>query len=216
MSEYLQPLQSGCEEIGLGLSDKQYELLLAYLALFAKWNKAYNLSAVRNPKDMISRHLLDSLSVVPALESLSGKRFIDVGTGGGLPGIPLAIARPDLAIALLDSNGKKTRFLTQVKLELGLTNISVINTRVETYQPEEKYDVVISRAFASLEDMVSGCQHLLHENGCFAAMKGVFPKDELSSIEKRYMVERSLALHVPETVGERHLLIIRQAAPDQK
>ncbi len=198
--------------MGVTLTPAQYQKLLQYLALFAKWNKAYNLSAVRDPAEMVSRHLLDSLSIVNTVRDLPGERLLDVGTGGGLPGIPLAIVFPDRSITLLDSNGKKTRFLTQVKLELGLDNVTVENRRVEGFQPEHKFDVIVSRAFASLQDMVEGCEHLLAESGVFAAMKGVFPKDELSPLEKRYMVERSQALSVPGTVGERHLIVLRPAA----
>lgn len=205
-------LVAGAGELGVELSDSQLQQLLQYLALFIKWNKAYNLSAVRDPAEMVHRHLLDSLSVVPALRDYTGPagRFIDVGTGGGLPGIPLAILFPEKYFTLLDSNGKKTRFLFQVKVSLKLNNVTVENRRVESYQPEQLFDGVISRAFASLLDMVEGCKHLLTPEGRFWAMKGIYPQDELSVLAKHYKVEDSFALSVPDSEGERHLLVLSQ------
>jgi len=205
-------LAAGARELGVELSDTQLQLLLRYLALFIKWNTAYNLSAVRDPAEMVSRHLLDSLSVVPALRDCAGpkQRFIDVGTGGGLPGIPLAILFPKKHFTLLDSNGKKTRFLFQVKVSLGLKNVTVENRRVENYQPDQLFDGVISRAFASLLDMTEGCKHLLTPEGRFWAMKGIYPQDELSVLPKHYKVEDSFALSVPGSEGERHLLVLSQ------
>jgi len=195
----------GIEVLGLDVSDQKLDLLLEYLQLFHKWNRTYNLSAVRNPEEMVHRHLLDSLSVIP---HINGKNFIDVGTGGGLPGIPLAIMFPEKSFTLLDSNGKKTRFLFQVKTSLHLDNVTVENQRVEAFQPETKFCAVISRAFASIEDMVKGCHHLLSENGLFYAMKGQFPQDELSVLEKHYKVVDSFALTVPDSDGERHLIVL--------
>lgn len=198
-------LQSGAAALSVELSDQQSEQLLTYLSLFDKWNKAYNLSAIRDIEQMVGRHVLDSLSVLPHLPEM---KLIDVGTGGGLPGIPLAIMRPDIPISLLDSNGKKTRFLFQVKSTLSLDNVTILNQRVESYQPTELYEGVISRAFASLEDMVNGCAHLIGESGVFWAMKGIYPEDELSALEKRYKVRSSQSLTVPDEDGERHLLEI--------
>lgn len=200
-------LKSAAKKIGIELSDNKYESLLSYLALFQKWNKAYNLSAVRNPDEMLSRHIIDSLSVVPYFED--GENYIDVGTGGGLPGIVLAICYPDKKFTLLDSNGKKTRFLFQVKIELNLDNVTVVNDRVEAYQPPEKFIGVVSRAFASLADMTNGCAHLLADGGHMLAMKGVYPEQELSEMAKVYKVIRSHELVVPECDGQRHLLIIQ-------
>ncbi|NIB39488.1 16S rRNA (guanine(527)-N(7))-methyltransferase RsmG [Pseudomaricurvus alkylphenolicus] len=198
-------LLKGAAKMDVNLSDQQCDQLLAYLKLFDKWNRTYNLSAIRDIEQMLGRHLLDSLSVVPYI---SGRRLIDVGTGGGLPGIPLAIMFPERSFTLLDSNGKKTRFLFQVKTELNLANVDVVNTRVERFQPPELFDGVISRAFASLEDMVTGCHHLLDPGGVFYAMKGIYPNDELSALEKSYKVSDSYPLQVPNEEGERHLLVI--------
>ncbi len=198
-------LIAGARDMGVELSDVQVSQLLAYLELFHKWNKTYNLSAIRDMAQQLDRHLLDSLSVVPHVR---GQRLIDVGTGGGLPGIPLAIVFPATRFTLLDSNGKKTRFLFQVKTALGLDNVQVQNCRVEAYRPDELYDGVISRAFASLKDMTDGCRHLIHEQGVFYAMKGLYPTDELSALEKNYKVSASYPLRVPREDGERHLLVL--------
>jgi len=198
-------LNKGCDEMGINVSESQQAQLIEYIQLFEKWNKAYNLSAVRNVRQMIGRHLLDSLVVAPLIE---GERFIDVGTGGGLPGIPLAIMFPERNFTLLDSNGKKTRFLFQVKTQLKLDNVSVVNTRVEAFQPDDLFDGVISRAFASLLDMTTGCKHLLADGGRFWALKGIYPEDELSALEKNYKVSASFSLRVPGEEGERHLLAL--------
>ncbi len=203
-------LASGLDALGLSLSPAQQEALLQYQALFMKWNRAYNLSAIRDPESMVRLHLLDSLAVAPHLE---GERFIDVGTGGGLPGIPLAIAFPQRHFTLLDSAGKKTRFLVQVKQSLGLASVQVLNTRVEAYRPEPLYDGVISRAFASLADMTQSCGHLLHPQGRFWAMKGVYPEAELSQMQKHYIVQRTIPLQVPGLDAERCLLVL-QATPE--
>ncbi|WP_371453679.1 16S rRNA (guanine(527)-N(7))-methyltransferase RsmG [Cellvibrio sp. PSBB023] len=194
------------------LNETQIEQLLAYVREFEKWNKAYNLSAVREIRQMVARHLLDSLSVVPwftANKKFSAARVIDVGTGGGLPGIPLAIMFPEQQFTLLDSNGKKTRFLFHVKTLLGLTNVTVENRRVEEFQPTQKFNAVISRAFASLQDMTDGCAHLLDKDGIFLAMKGLFPQDELAPIADKIALIESVKLLVAETDGERHLLVLQ-------
>lgn len=205
-------LLRGATEMSVALNEKQIEKLLAYVREFEKWNKAYNLSAVRDIRQMVARHLLDSLSVVPwftANKKFSAARVIDVGTGGGLPGIPLAIMFPEQQFTLLDSNGKKTRFLFHVKTLLGLSNVSVENRRVEEFKPEPKFDVVISRAFASLQDMTDGCTHLLVDKGFFLAMKGLFPQDELAPIADKIALIESVKLLVAETDGERHLLVLQ-------
>ena len=199
-------LSRGIEVLELSISEEKITLLMAYLHLFHKWNLTYNLSSIRNPEEMVHRHLLDSLSVV---KYIHGERFIDVGTGGGLPGIPLAILFPEKKFTLLDSNGKKTRFLFHVKTSLNLHNVSIENSRVEAFQPEEKFDGVISRAFASIKDMVDGCHHLLAKDGLFWAMKGQYPEDELSALEKHYKVVDCFPLNVPDSEGERHLLAIK-------
>lgn len=200
-----QRLQQGAQRMAVSLTESQIDALIGYLLLFDKWNKAYNLSAVRDIEQMLSRHLLDSLSVVPYIDA---DNYIDVGTGGGLPGIPLAIMFPEKRFTLLDSNGKKSRFQFQAVTELQLANVTVHNGRVEEFRPDELFDGVISRAFASLKDMTDGCQHLLKEDGRFLAMKGIYPEDELSDLGKHYKVSASYPLQVPDEDGERHLLII--------
>jgi len=189
------------------LSDDKIDLLLAYHALLVKWNKAYNLTAVRDPEEMIRRHLLDSLSIIPYV---TGDRILDVGTGPGLPGIPLAICFPEKTLVLLDSNGKKTRFLTQAKIELGLTNMTPVQSRIESFS-SEPFDSITSRAFATLKDMVDGSIHLLKENGFFYAMKGLYPTDEIGELDNRTTVVDCFALHVPGEEAERHLVKIQKS-----
>ena len=200
--------------MGLSLADDQIMLLLSYLEQLIKWNKAYNLTAIKDGLEMIDRHLLDSLSLLPFLEqALDSERsldnLIDVGTGAGLPGIPLAIVYPDLNITLLDSNGKKTRFMFQACLHLGLKNVEVENNRVEKYSPAQKFDIVTSRAFASLNDMVQGTQHLLAENGEYWAMKGVYPEQELADCQDLLGQVDVHSLNVANCEGERHLVIAK-------
>ena len=198
-------LKLGLELLHLSCNEKQINQLLNYLDLLERWNKAYNLTAIRDPFDMINLHLLDSLAISVELQ---GDRFIDVGTGPGLPGIPLAIMNQNKNFTLLDSNGKKTRFLFQTKLELGLDNISEVNQRVQDFHPKQTYDCVLSRAFSSLGDMVENCQHLLNQNGYFLAMKGKLPQAELSELPKNYKVEKLNSINVPGVEGQRHLIKI--------
>lgn len=191
----------------LTLPDQQKQQLVAYVEMLHKWNKAYNLTSVRDPMQMLVRHIMDSI-VVNA--HLSGSRFIDVGTGPGLPGIPLAIVRPDSHFTLLDSLGKRIRFLRQVQHELGLTNIEPVQSRVEEFIPERPFDGVISRAFASLQDMISWCHHLPAKGqGHFYALKGVRPHDELDLLGPGVVLEGIVKLRVPELDGERHLVILK-------
>lgn len=196
--------EKGIAGLNLQLSETQTGLLLRYLNLLVKWNKAYNLTAVRDPLEMINRHLIDSLSIVPYIDA---KRLIDVGSGPGLPGIPLAICYPHLAVTTLDSNGKKTRFQLQAKAELGLENLTVVNERVENCN-FEPFDQVVSRAFASLQDMINWTHQLCREDGVFLAMKGLYPVDELSDLPDGYELKACHRLAVPETEGERHLLVL--------
>jgi 16S rRNA (guanine527-N7)-methyltransferase len=218
--EKKQLLIKGAAEMGVDLTPLQAEQLMVYITEFEKWNKAYNLSAVRELEQMIGRHLLDSLSVVPWLRQKIGlqeklgqnpewQSIIDVGTGGGLPGIPLSIMFPQINWTLLDSNGKKMRFLFHIKTLLKLDNVSVENRRVETFQPEKKFDAVISRAFASLQDMTEGCSHLLKPEGIFLAMKGLFPQDEIEPIKNKIDLIETIKLKVAATEGERHLLVLQ-------
>nr|WP_217509722.1 16S rRNA (guanine(527)-N(7))-methyltransferase RsmG [Hafnia paralvei] len=194
-------------QAGISLTDQQKQQLLGYVGLLDKWNKAYNLTSVRDPKEMLVRHILDSIVVNPFLQ---GNRFIDVGTGPGLPGIPLAIVRPESHFTLLDSLGKRVRFLRQVQHELKLTNIEPVQSRVEAFLPEPPFDGVISRAFASLQDMLSWCHHLPKpESGRFYALKGVRPDDELSQLPNGVELVSVERLHVPTLDGERHLVILK-------
>ena len=198
-------LLRGCDDLELPLASGQQRHLMEYLALLAKWNQAYNLTAIRDQESMVTRHLLDSLAIAPFV---TGQRLIDVGTGAGLPGVPLAILFPDREIHLLDSNGKKTRFLFQVKTALGLDNIVVHHARVESFHAAEPYDAVLSRAFASLQDMVHGCRHLLAPGGSFLAMKGALPAEELTSVSPEYPERAVHPLCVPGLHEQRHLVVI--------
>lgn len=199
-------LRSGLKKQGLELDDTKIDLLLAYHALLVKWNKAYNLTAVRDPEEMIRRHLLDSLSIIP---HVTGERILDVGTGPGLPGIPLSICYPDKQFTLLDSNGKKTRFLTQAKIELGLANMTPVQSRIESFEAP-LFDSITSRAFATLKDMVDGSIHLLKTDGFFYAMKGLYPTDEIQQLDSRTTVVDCFVLHVPGEDAERHLVKIKK------
>lgn len=211
MANHAAELREGALQLGIELSEVQQQLLLGYLALLNKWNKAYNLTAVRDPAEMVSRHLLDSLSVVPHAE-VGGSRWLDVGSGGGMPGIPLAILFPERDFTLLDSNGKKTRFLTQAKLELKLANVEVIHSRVEQFKPEQPFTDITSRAFSSLEDFANWTRHLSDGTTRWLAMKGVQPDDELQVLPADFQLERCLVLKVPGCQGQRHLLILRRTS----
>ncbi len=201
-------LTKGAKQLAIDLTEKQQSLLLAYLALLVKWNKAYNLTAVRAVTEMISRHLLDSLSILPYAEK--GNYWLDVGSGGGMPGIPLAIMYPDKEYTLIDSNGKKTRFLTQVALELQLTNVHAVNERVENFHVEQPYDGIISRAFSAIANFVTLTQHLADNHTSWLAMKGVFPEEEIQALPSEFRVESNYKLTVPNCAGQRHLLVIKQ------
>jgi 16S rRNA (guanine527-N7)-methyltransferase len=196
-------LSSYIAEMNLSVSEQQQKQLIAFVEMLNKWNKAFNLTAVRDPEQMLIRHVMDSLAVSPYL---SGKRFIDVGTGPGLPGIPLAIINPDKEFVLLDSLGKRIRFQKQVQFELKINNISSIESRVEAYQPENKFDGVLSRAFASIEDMLTWCHHLPHENGVFYALKGQLNTEEMQAIPKGFKLLDTLVLKVPQLDEQRHLV----------
>jgi 16S rRNA (guanine527-N7)-methyltransferase len=204
--DYRQPIQRGLDTLALPYNEQQLDQLQAYLALLHKWNSAYNLTAVRDPLQMIGRHLLDSLAITPWLR---GERFADVGTGAGLPGIPLAIMFPQRQFELIDSNGKKIRFVTQAINELNLRNTQARQCRVEDYRPAQCYDAVTSRAFASLADMAKSCSHLLVPGGELLALKGIYPAAELSALPEHYTVDACHPLQVPGEVGERHLIIIK-------
>lgn len=199
-------LDSLIAKTDLDVSEKQREQLLGYVGLLNKWNKAYNLTSVREPADMLVKHILDSIVVSPYL---NGERFIDVGTGPGLPGIPLAIMNPDKNFVLLDSLGKRIRFIKQVLHELGIANVVAVQSRVEEFDPEDGFDAVLSRAFASMSDMVEWCQYLPRANsGVFFALKGQLPQEEISLLPEWCSVTDVKALKVPELEGERHLVIL--------
>ncbi|AGH79986.1 16S rRNA methyltransferase GidB [Psychromonas sp. CNPT3] len=191
----------------LKVSDKQINQLIQLLELLVKWNKAYNLTSVRDPQQMLIKHIMDSIVVSPHLQ---GQRLIDVGTGPGLPGLPLAILNPDKQFVLLDSLGKRLRFIRQAVLELGLKNVEFIQSRVEEYHPEEKFDVVLSRAFASLADMLNWCKHLSNENGHFLALKGQLPEQEIKNLDKQFEFIESITLQVPNLEGERCLVKVKR------
>jgi 16S rRNA (guanine527-N7)-methyltransferase len=203
------PLSQGIATLRLPITPAQQTLLLRYVALLDKWNKVYNLTAVREPARMIGVHILDSLAVLPHLGSTHN--LLDVGTGGGLPGIALAIARPDTHVTMLDSLQKKTTFVRQAIHELGLANAQVVCERVENFRPEQKFDVVISRAFAELADFVNGAAHLLNDNGRILAMKGVHPAAEIQRAPDTHRVENVIELNVPSVDGQRHLVVLKKA-----
>jgi 16S rRNA (guanine527-N7)-methyltransferase len=206
LSQQQQDLQAGLQQLKLDCSSQQLEKLLQYLELLQRWNKAFNLTAIRDPLQMVRLHLLDSLAIHPYIQGV--KSIIDVGTGPGLPGIPLAILNPQVNFTLLDSNGKKTRFLFQAINELKLPNASEINHRVEAYKPNQLFDAVISRAFSSISDMLNQCDHLISDQGCFLAMKGKKPDSELSQMTKAYKVVEVNEVNVPLIDSERHLIRI--------
>lgn len=196
-------------ELGLVLNSGQDQQLQQYLELLQRWNKVYNLTAVRDPAQMLPLHLWDSLSVVPFIKA---EQCLDVGSGAGLPGIPLAIMRPQQQFTLLDTNGKKTRFIQQAALELGLANIKVVQKRVEQWQPEQKFAAIISRAFASLADFVTVSGLHLQAQGRLYAMKGRYPESEIVELPQGWSVAGSHQLMVPGLEAERHLLELTRTA----
>ncbi|WP_440054587.1 16S rRNA (guanine(527)-N(7))-methyltransferase RsmG [Pseudoalteromonas sp. T1lg65] len=201
----LEQLNNLLSQTNIELSENQKQQLVDYVQLLDKWNKAYNLTSVRDPKEMMVKHIMDSLVVAP---HLSGKNYIDVGTGPGLPGMVLAIARPDIQFVLLDSLGKRVRFLMQVKHALGIENVEPVQSRVEEYQASVKLDGVLSRAFASLQDMVQWCSHLIDSDGVYLALKGQFPDEELANLPTGVSLSQDINLVVPQLEGERHLIIL--------
>ncbi|GAB6035002.1 16S rRNA (guanine(527)-N(7))-methyltransferase RsmG [Galenea microaerophila] len=199
-------LEQASEQLGIALSPQQQAQLLQYLALLQKWNQTYNLTAIREPEEMLVKHIIDSLTVVPHLQF---ERMIDVGTGGGLPGVVLAIMFPEKQVDMLDSNHKKTRFLVQAKGVLGLQNSQIHHCRVETYQPEILYDGIISRAFARIEEMVHWTQHLLAKEGFWWAMKGQKETEDLTQLEGVEVVQ-VIPLKVPFLSAERTLIQLKE------
>lgn len=208
-------LAKGIEQLAITVSHDQKQRLLDYLLLLVKWNKAYNLTSIRDPQQMVVRHLLDSLVVVPWVINKQLKateesgHFLDVGTGAGIPGIPLSIMLPEKSFTLLDSNGKKTRFLNQVKIELGCQNVTVAKSRIESFAPEQKLDTIFCRAFSSLPDFINGVGHLMTENTRLLALKGVVPDEEIASLPSFISIEKIVPLDVPDLDEERHLIILK-------
>ena len=201
----LEQLRALVAQSSLQLSEQQLQQCVAYVQLLDKWNSAYNLTSVRDQNEMLIKHVMDSLVVAPYL---TGERFIDVGTGPGLPGVLLAIYYPQKHFTLLDSLGKRIRFLNQVKLQLKLDNIQPLQSRVEEHQPEQGYDGVISRAFASINDMLSWCRHLPAQNGRFFAMKGAAVQEEIAALPDFVKVASVQPLLVPQLQAQRHLVIL--------
>lgn len=206
-------LAQGVAELRLDIPAAVQHQLLDYLALIQKWNKIYNLTAVREAQKMVSHHLLDCLAVVPHVRAHS---IIDVGSGAGLPGIPLALALPQSRVTLLEANHKKATFLKQAVIELGLGNIAVVCERAETWQPPHEFEVVISRAFSGLPEFLGAAGRLCAANGTIAAMKGVYPDEEIAQLPPGYELRSVVPLAVPGLEAERHLVLMRparQAAP---
>lgn len=209
MSAVVDKLKSGVKTLGLSFDDKVFTDLEKYLELLIKWNSSFNLSGISSPAEMVSKHILDSLAVSPFLNA---NTIADIGTGAGLPGIPLAIANPDKKFILVDSNGKKTRFLFQAKLNLNLENVSIENCRIEHYQSKQQVDIVVSRAFASLSDMAEKTGHLLTPSGTMLAMKGRYPEQEIEQLAPGFRVAKVEKLLIPGEDGERHLVFLTSSA----
>jgi len=203
-----QPLQRGLLALGATLTDAQIERLERYLALLEKWNRVYNLTAIRESERMVTHHVLDSLAILPHVR---GTRALDVGSGAGLPGIPLAIARPELAVTLLDASHKKAAFLQQAVAELALANAAVASVRVESWPTDARFDTIVSRAFADLGEFVAASARLLAPGGVIAAMKGVHPRDEIARLPAGFRVREIVKLAVPLLDAERHLVLVEPA-----
>lgn len=203
-------LDQGLAELGLDLECGQKAQLMAYIALLEKWNRAYNLTAIRERKKMLSHHILDSLTVLPYI---SGRHVIDVGSGAGFPGMVLAIADPARHYTLLDSNGKKTRFLQQVVAELGLENVAVVHARIESYRAVGPFDCVLARAVASLAELVSLCTGLIGNHGRYIFMKGRYPEAEIAALPETVRLERTMEIRVPGVEGARHIVELCQNSP---
>lgn len=200
-------LKQGIKQLPLVLSEEQVEKLLDYLHLLNKWNAVYNLTSVRDPMEMVKLHLLDSLAAVPAFKE--AQNVLDVGAGGGLPGMVLAISRPDMKVSMIDTVHKKTAFLNQVKAELGLSNVTVYTKKVQELEVKTKFDVITSRAFADLSDFVNWSGHLLQEGGQYIALKGTAPAEERERLPAPWKVRKLEPLAVPGLDAERHLVFIQ-------
>jgi len=208
MSAVLRQLDAALSGLGLGVPDGFQERVLAYIDLIAKWNRVYNLTAIRETDKALTHHVLDSLAVLP---HIPGDRIADVGSGAGLPGIPLALARPSWQVTLIESSHKKSSFLRQVIADLELSNATVLGARVEAVQPGGGFDVVISRAFADLPEFAKLAGHLLAPGGVLVAMKGLYPDEELALLPVSWRVDNVIALQVPGLAASRHLVVARAA-----
>jgi 16S rRNA (guanine527-N7)-methyltransferase len=207
-------LARGIAALGVAVTAAQRAQLLAYLELLAKWNKTYNLTAIREPERMVTHHLLDALAVLPQLPRKDELRVLDVGSGGGIPGLPFAIVRPDWQLTLVDTSHKKAAFLTQAAIELRLRNVVAHATRVEDFKPTAPYDIVISRAFADLATFAAISARHLAPRGLLVAMKGVHPDEELAELPAEFMVIAKPVLVVPGLDAARHLIVM-QCATDE-
>ena len=201
-------LESGLRELGVSVGSQDLARLMEYVALLDKWNRIYNLTAIRDADRIVSVHLLDCLAVVPYL---GGSRVLDVGSGAGLPGIPIALARPDIRVTMLDSSHKKAAFLRQAVAELQLKNAAIVCERAESWRPPERFECIISRAFAELSEFVRLTEHLLAPGGLLAAMKGVHPYEEIEKLPREFRVTEVRRLFVPGLGAERHLVLIERA-----
>jgi 16S rRNA (guanine527-N7)-methyltransferase len=201
-------LESGLEELGVAVGPQGLARLIQYVALLDKWNRVYNLTAIRDNEKAVSVHLLDCLAVVPYLR---GNRVLDAGSGAGLPGIPIALARPDIRVTLLDSSQKKAAFLRQAVAELQLRNAAIVCERAESWRPPERFDCIVSRAFAELSEFVRLTQNLLEPGGVFAAMKGVYPHEEIEKLPRQVRVIQVQRLLVPGLAAERHVVLMEGA-----
>jgi 16S rRNA (guanine527-N7)-methyltransferase len=201
-------LAQGLAALGLELPAEALARLAAYVELLEKWNRTYNLTGIRGPREVLTRHLLDCLAVVP---HVAARTLLDVGSGAGLPGIPLALALPQSRVTLLESAQKKAAFLRQVRIELDLANVSVVCDRVEAWQPAEQFDLIISRAFSDLPEYVGRVGRLCRRGGAILAMKGAYPHDELARLPEGYSLQRVVALAVPGLDAERHLVVVKPA-----
>ena len=206
-----QAIRSASAELGVSLTVDQAARLASFAALLVKWNRVYNLTSLDKPEQVLTHHLLDSLSIVPHLEQLAGGRslrILDVGAGGGLPSIPVALALRAMRVTALDSVQKKVAFLQQVQLELGLANLEAVHSRVEQYRADP-FDVIVSRAFATLTDIVHLTSHLLAQGGVWAAMKGSYPAEEINALPSTVELLSAVKLRVPLLGAERHLIVLR-------
>ncbi|GAC12669.1 16S rRNA (guanine(527)-N(7))-methyltransferase RsmG [Aliiglaciecola lipolytica] len=208
-NDLLSAFDKAVSSLTLEINEQQRQSLIDFVLMIHKWNKAYNLTSVRDPQQMLIKHIVDSIVVAPYLDRA---HYIDVGTGPGLPGIPLSIMHPDKHFVLLDSLGKRVRFMKQASFELGLKNIEPVQSRVEQYSSDIQLDGVLSRAFASIKDMLHWCQHLVDSQGEFLALKGQFPEQEIALLPDGFEVIESIKLDIPVLEGERHLIKIKKVS----